>query len=29
VYRRQAQDWQHYHTRYVTPQRFHEALRTP
>lgn len=29
VYRRHAQDWQRYHTRYVTPQRFHEALRTP
>jgi tetratricopeptide (TPR) repeat protein len=29
VYRRQAQDWQRYHTRYITPQRFHEALRTP
>ena len=29
VYRRHAQDWQHYHTRYITPQRFHEALRTP
>ena len=29
VYRRHPQDWQRYHTRYVTPQRFHEALRTP
>ena len=29
VYRRHAQDWQHYHTRYITPQRFHEALRMP
>lgn len=29
VYRRHAHDWQHYHTRYITPQRFHEALRTP
>ena len=29
VYRRHAQDWQRYHTRYITPQRFHEALRTP
>jgi Tfp pilus assembly protein PilF len=29
VYRRHAQDWQHYHTRYITPQRFHEALRAP
>jgi len=29
VYRRHAQDWQRYHTRYVTPQRFVEALRTP
>jgi hypothetical protein len=28
VYRRHAQDWQRYHTRYITPQRFHEALRT-
>lgn len=26
VYRRHAQDWQHYHTRYITPQRFHRAL---
>ena len=26
VYRRHAQDWQRYHTRYITPQRFHEAL---
>jgi tetratricopeptide (TPR) repeat protein len=29
VYRRYAQDWQHYHRRYITPQRFHEALRAP
>jgi Tfp pilus assembly protein PilF len=29
VYRRHASDWQHYHTRYVTPRRFHQALRTP
>jgi tetratricopeptide (TPR) repeat protein len=29
VYRRHAQDWQRYHTRYLTPQRFHEALRMP
>jgi hypothetical protein len=29
VYRRHAEDWQHYHTRYITPQRFHEALRRP
>lgn len=29
VYRRHPQDWQRYHTRYVTPQHFHEALRTP
>ena len=29
VYRRHAEDWQRYHTRYITPQRFHEALRTP
>jgi tetratricopeptide (TPR) repeat protein len=29
VYRRHTQDWQHYHTRYITPQHFHEALRTP
>jgi hypothetical protein len=29
VYRRHASDWQRYHTRYITPQRFHEALRTP
>ena len=29
VYRRHAQDWQRYHTRYITPQRFHEALRAP
>jgi hypothetical protein len=26
VYRRHAADWQHYHTRYITPQRFHRAL---
>ena len=29
VYRRHAQDWQRYHTRYITPQPFHEALWTP
>jgi hypothetical protein len=29
VYRRHAPDWQRYHTRYITPQLFHEALRTP
>lgn len=29
VYRRHAQDWQRFHTRYVSPQRFHQALRTP
>jgi tetratricopeptide (TPR) repeat protein len=29
VYRRHMLDWQHYHTRYITPQRFYEALRTP
>jgi len=29
VYRRHAQDWQRYHTRYITPQYFHEALLTP
>jgi hypothetical protein len=29
VYRRHAHDWQRYHTRYITPQHFHEALRTP
>lgn len=28
VYRRHPQDWQEYHTRYVTPERFHNALRT-
>ncbi|MGH9902810.1 MAG: CRTAC1 family protein, partial [Pyrinomonadaceae bacterium] len=27
VYRRHPQDWQDYHTRYVTPQSFNEALR--
>jgi Tfp pilus assembly protein PilF len=27
VYRRHAQDWQDYHTRYITPQRFRDALR--
>jgi hypothetical protein len=27
VYRRHAEDWQRYHTRYITPQRFHRALR--
>jgi VCBS repeat protein/ASPIC/UnbV protein len=26
VYRRYAPDWQRYHTRYITPQRFHRAL---
>ena len=25
VYRRHAPDWQRYHTRYITPQRFHEV----
>jgi cytochrome c-type biogenesis protein CcmH/NrfG len=29
MYRRHPHDWQRYHTRYITPQRFHEALRTP
>jgi Tfp pilus assembly protein PilF len=29
VYRRHSRDWQRYHTRYMTPQHFHEALRTP
>jgi hypothetical protein len=29
VFRRHSQDWQRYHTRYITPQRFQEALRTP
>ena len=29
VYRRHAPDWQRYHTRYITPQRFQEAMRTP
>jgi hypothetical protein len=29
VYRRHPEDWQRYHTRYITPQRFHEALRRP
>jgi hypothetical protein len=29
VYRRHARDWQRYHTRYITPQYFREALRTP
>jgi cytochrome c-type biogenesis protein CcmH/NrfG len=29
VYRRHPEDWQRYHTRYVTPQRFHEALWRP
>jgi hypothetical protein len=29
VYRRYPQDWQRYHTRYITPHCFHEALRTP
>jgi Tfp pilus assembly protein PilF len=27
VYRRHPQDWHNYHTRYVTPQRFSDALR--
>ena len=27
VYRRYPEDWQTYHTRYVTPQRFSEGLR--
>ena len=27
VYRRHAQDWQDYHTRYVTPRSIGEALR--
>ncbi|MCO6455327.1 MAG: VCBS repeat-containing protein [Pirellulaceae bacterium] len=26
VYRRHAADWQQYHTRYVTPRRFHQGL---
>lgn len=26
VYQRHASDWQHYHTRYVSPKRFHFAL---
>jgi tetratricopeptide (TPR) repeat protein len=26
VYRRHAQDWQRYHTRYITPQSFHRSL---
>jgi hypothetical protein len=29
VYRQHAPDWQRYHTRYITLQRFHEALRSP
>lgn len=29
VYRRYPQDWQTYHTRYVTPQSFQHALRPP
>ncbi|HSF29632.1 MAG TPA: FG-GAP-like repeat-containing protein [Candidatus Tectomicrobia bacterium] len=29
VYGRHAQDWQRYHTRYITPKSFHEALRRP
>ena len=29
VYQRHAQDWQRYHTRYMTPHYFREALRTP
>jgi len=28
VYRRYPGDWQEYHTRYVTPERFHNALRS-
>jgi hypothetical protein len=28
VYRRFPEDWQNYHTRYVTPGRFNESLRT-
>ncbi|HKG22225.1 MAG TPA: FG-GAP-like repeat-containing protein [Blastocatellia bacterium] len=28
VYRRHPQDWQEYHTRYVTPERFRNALRS-
>jgi len=27
VYLRHPEDWQTYHTRYVTPRRFYEALR--
>ena len=27
VYQRHAEDWRTYHTRYVSPERFHEALR--
>jgi len=27
VYQRHKEDWQHYHTRYVTPERFLQALR--
>ena len=26
VYRRHTEDWQRYHTRYITPQRFHRSL---
>jgi hypothetical protein len=29
VYRRHPQDWQNYHTRYVTPRGFSDALREP
>ena len=29
VYRRHREDWLHYHTRYVTPRRFQEAMRLP
>jgi hypothetical protein len=27
VYRRHARDWQEFHTRYVTPERFRNAMR--
>ncbi|MGI9175634.1 MAG: FG-GAP-like repeat-containing protein [Rhodothermales bacterium] len=27
VYQRHQEDWQTYHTRYITPERFHKALR--
>jgi hypothetical protein len=29
VYRRHPEDWQTYHTRYVTPDVFQNALRPP